>query len=343
MAFAGSDRFVVGVNLPWVGYGTDIGSSAWYPQGGFSAQPAALDLLDRTFAALSADGVSIVRTFLLCDARSGVQFDRDGAPAGLDHAVVPDIDALLETARRHRIGLIPVLLDFHLCKPPQIVNEVRLGGHAQLLIDPAARLALVDRVLRPIVERYGEEDAIVAWDIMNEPEWCLARERRQRRTSVPFDALQAFLAEAVRSVHESARQPVTVGCADTTRLELVRPLDLDFHQVHWYEPFGWPALERPVADFDLGDRPVILGEFPGRGQSAADLLDAAQRAGYAGALVWSVLAGDEYSGYPADLMNASISARTALPRPAPPIARDRRRREPGGRRRPPAATPTRRR
>jgi hypothetical protein len=49
----------VGANLPWIGDGTDIGSSAWYPQGGLSAQPAALDLLDRTFAALSGDSVSI--------------------------------------------------------------------------------------------------------------------------------------------------------------------------------------------------------------------------------------------------------------------------------------------
>jgi hypothetical protein len=63
LAVIGSSRFVVGVNLPWVGYGTDSGASAWYPAGGLSAQPAALDLLDRTFAALERDGLSIVRTF----------------------------------------------------------------------------------------------------------------------------------------------------------------------------------------------------------------------------------------------------------------------------------------
>jgi hypothetical protein len=302
MSFAGSNRFAVGANLPWIGYGTDIGSSAWYPHGGLSAQPVALDLLDRTFAALSGDGVSIVRTFVLCDARSGVRFDGDGVPTGLDEAVMPDIDALLAAARRHHIGLILVLLDFHLCKSPQIVNGVQLGGHATLLTDPAARLALIDLVLRPIVERYGADETIVAWDVMNEPEWCLARKRGHRRMDVAFDALQAFLDQTVRCVHESARQPVTVGCADTARLDLVKPLGLDFYQVHWYEHFGWRALERPVSELDLGDRPVILGEFPGRSQSVADVLDAAKRAGYAGALVWSVLAADDHSGYPADLV-----------------------------------------
>lgn len=301
MAYPGSDRFVVGANLPWIGYGTDVGASAWFPTGGLSAQPAALDLLDRTFAALAGDGVPVVRTFLLCDARSGVQFDDDGVPTGLDQAVFPDIDALLAAARRHQIQLMPVLLDFHLCRSPRIVDDVQLGGRSRLLADPDARLALVDRVLRPIIERYSHDEAIVAWDVMNEPEWCLAGGRRR---GVAFDALQDFLGQAIRCVRASARQPVTIGCAGTTRLDLVRPLGLDFYQVHWYEKFGWAALERPVADLGLGDRPVILGEFPGRAPFVLDVLDAAKRAGYAGALVWSVLAEDDQSAYPADLASS---------------------------------------
>jgi hypothetical protein len=296
-------RFVVGANLPWVGYGTDVGSSAWYPAGGLSAQPAALDLLDQTFAALASDGVSMVRTFLLCDARSGVQFDGHGVPTGLDDSVFPDMDTLLAAARRHHVGLMPVLLDFYLCGPPRIVDGVQLGGRSRLLTDADARLAFVDFVLRPIVERYGGDETIVAWDVMNEPEWCLGIGPLPRGSGVPFDVLQDFLGQAVQCVRDYGRQPVTVGCAGTRRLELVRPLDLDFYQVHWYEKFGWAALERPVADLGLGDRAVMLGEFPGRSRFVVDVLEAAKRAGYAGALVWSVLANDDQSAYPADLAN----------------------------------------
>ena len=296
------DGFVVGANLPWVGYGVDVGTSAWYPTGGLSAQPAARDLRDRTFAALARDGVWVVRTFLLCDLRSGVRFNDDGVPIGLDDAVFPDIDTLLDAARRHHIGVMPVLLDFHLCKPPRVVNGVQLGGRAQLITDTEARSALVNLVLRPIVERYGRDAAIVAWDVMNEPEWCLKDGASARRRGVAFEALQDFLGQATRCVHECARQPVTIGCAGTKGLDLVRPLGLDFYQVHWYEKFGWAALERPVADLELGDRAVILGEFPGRCTSVRDALDAAKRAGYAGALVWSVLASDRHSGYPTELV-----------------------------------------
>ena len=56
------------------------------------------------------------------------------------------------------------------------------------------------------------------------------------------------------------------------------------------------ALEQPVADLGL-DAPVILGEFSGRSDRLADVLHSARRAGYAGALVWSVLSDDDQSGY----------------------------------------------
>jgi cellulase (glycosyl hydrolase family 5) len=279
------DRFIVGANLPWVGYGTDIGASAWYPDGGLSAQPAALDRLERTFARLERDGISIVRTFLLCDARSGVRFDDAGMPLGLDDAVFPDLDTLVAAARRHGIHLMPALLDFHLCKAATIVNDVQLGGRSHVIENPEARTAFIDLVLRPIAERYRDDDAVMAWDVMNEPEWCLA-------SGIGFVALQDFLREAFGCMRASANQPVTVGCAGIDGLDLVRPIGLDFYQVHWYEKFGWPALARPVRALDLNDRSVVLGEFPGRSPFVADILETAKRAGYAGALAWSVLTDD---------------------------------------------------
>jgi len=292
------DRFTLGVNLPWIGYGTDVGASLWFPDGGLSRQPAALDRLDRALEALARDGISVARVFLLCDARSGVRFDRDGVPVGIDAAVLPDIDAMLASARRHRVGLMPVLLDFYLCGARKIVNGVQLGGHSRLLTDHDARTALIERVLRPIVERYADDEAVIAWDVINEPEWCLGGGPLSRRTTVPFDALQRFLGDAVTCVQRSARQPVTIGCAGTWALDLVTPLGLDFYQVHWYDRFGWEALARPVGELGLHDRPVILGEFSGRSTRIAEVLDAAKHAGYQGALAWSVLAEDEHSAYP---------------------------------------------
>ena len=295
------DRFVIGVNLPWITYGADVGASRWFPDGGLSQQPAALDRLDRVLSTIAADGIRIVRTFLLCDARSGVLFDRAGVPTRLDDAVLLDIDALLATARRHGIGVMPVLLDFHFCGEPAIVEGVQLGGHSAVVATPDAREAFVHRILASTVERYRNDATIVAWDVMNEPEWCLPGGLFDR-TAVPFDALQRFLGDCVAYIQRTASQPVTIGCAGTWRLDLVRPLGLDFYQVHWYERFGWSALTRPVAELGLDDRPVILGEFAGRSARIGDVLDEARRAGYEGALVWSALADDAHSAYPAQLV-----------------------------------------
>jgi hypothetical protein len=298
-------RFIVGVNLPWIGYGTDVGASAWFPAGGLAHQPAALDLLEHTLAALARDGISVVRVFLLCDARSGVRFDTDGAPSGIDERLLPDVDLLLATARRHGMGVLAVLLDFHLCGVAQVVNGVQLGGRSRLIADAAARAAFIDRVVRPLVERYADHETVIGWDVMNEPEWCL-RGGLFRRTAVSFDALQRFLGAAVGCIQRFARQPVTIGCAGTWRLDLVTPLGLDFYQIHWYDRFGWAALARPVSELGLGDRPVILGEFAGRGTRIVEVLQTARQAGYEGALVWSALAGDEQSAYPAVIASYGV-------------------------------------
>jgi hypothetical protein len=289
-------RFLVGANLPWIDYGTDFGTSAWHTSGGLSGRAASLERLDDTLRILAADGLSLVRVFVLCDGRSGVRFDASGLPTALDQEVFFDFDALVAAAVRHGIRLMPVLLDFHLCNPIQIVNGVQLGGRGHLIASAEGRMAAMERVVLPIIQRYGDHEAIAAWDVFNEPEWCLRLLPALSRTFDPFESLQEFLRAAVDTVRDVAKQPVTVGSAGTWQLDLVRPLGLDFYQIHWYERFGWGALEQPVAELGR-NAPAILGEFSGRTARIADVLHAARRAGYAGALVWSVLADDDQSGY----------------------------------------------
>jgi len=288
--------FVVGANLPWIDYGTDFGTSAWHTSGGISGRDASLIRLEETLKTLGDDGMSLVRVFVMCDGRSGIRFDGDGLPIALDDEVFRDFDALVSTASRCGVRLIPVLLDFHLCKPPQTVEGVQLGGRGHLIATADGRAATIVHVVDPIVRRYGAHEAIAAWDVFNEPEWCLRLLPALSRTFDPFEALQEFLRAAVSAVRSASRQPVTVGSAGTWQLDLVRPLGLDVYQIHWYERFGWRALEQPVAELGL-DAPAILGEFSGRSDRVADVLHAASRAGYAGALVWSVLADDDQSGY----------------------------------------------
>jgi hypothetical protein len=279
--------FLTGANLPWVHYGIDFGANAWRPDGGV-AQAEERAQLEATFADLAASGVQYVRWFLFCDGRAGIAFSAGGRPLGLDDFVFRDVDAALDIARRHGIRIMFVLLDFLWCDPASAARGVQMGGRADMLTGAASRDALLDRVLRPLLERYAEEPAILAWDVINEPEWI---------TTVAPTELHAWLGDTVALIHSATSHPATIGSAGVRWRDRYTNLNLDFYQVHWYDSLKrQPTLDTPVDELGF-DRPVLLGEFPTRGskRTPGEIVDAARAAGYSGAFYWSVLAKDECS------------------------------------------------
>ena len=284
--------FLTGANLPWVHYGIDFGANAWRPDGGV-AQAEERAQLEAAFAHLAASGVHYVRWFLFCDGRAGITFSpstplRAGRPLGLDDVVFRDVDASLEIAARHGIRIMFVLLDFLWCGPASVMNGVQMGGRADVLADAASRDALFDLVLRPLLERYADEPTILAWDVINEPEWI---------KTVDAAALDGWLGETVDLIHSATSHPATIGSAGVRWRDRYVDLNLDFYQVHWYDSLKQqPPLDTSVGELGF-DRPVLLGEFPTRGSKRTheEIVAAARAAGYSGAFYWSVLAKDECS------------------------------------------------
>jgi hypothetical protein len=270
-----------------VHYGIDFGANGWRPQGGV-ADPEERAHLESVFERLAASGVEYVRWFLLCDGRAGVQFSEGGRPLGLDAFFFRDVDAALEAAGRHRIRVMFVLMDFLWCDAVRILRRVQMGGRAHIIEDREYRGALLDNVLRPVLERYGAEPNVFAWDIINEPEWI---------TSLSPATMREFLDQTISLTHAVARQPVTVGSAGMRWRDFYKGLGLDFYQVHWYDSLTHqPSLDTPVTRLGF-DRPVLLGEFPTRGsrRSSSDIIAAARSAGYSGAFYWSELSKDDSS------------------------------------------------
>ncbi len=282
-----SPPFLIGANIPWLRYGGDFGANAWRPEGGI-AHPGERAQLDAAFARLASSGVHWVRWFLLCDGRAGIRFSQEGQPQGLDDFLLRDVDAALAIAERHGVRIMFVLLDFLWCDAASALRGVQMGGRAPLLETAARRQALLDVVFRPVLERYGHEPAIFAWDIINEPEWI---------KTLTLDSLDAFLNETISLIRSSTSHPVTVGSAGLRWRDRYAGLGLDFYQVHWYDSLKHqPSLETPVSQLGF-DRPVLLGEFPTKGsrRTPGDIVATARAAGYAGAFYWSVLSEDECS------------------------------------------------
>jgi hypothetical protein len=288
-------EFTVGVNLPWLDYGQDFGANAWQPGGGL-ARPERRERLRRVLADLAESGSSLVRFWLFGDGRSGLVQDASGLH--LDDCFFADLDAAAALLRESGLRALFVLLDFLWFAPVRTVNGVSLGGRRALVRDPASRADLLARVLAPLAARYSQEPAVAGWDLINEPEWAtLGLGTLDPRCSISRREMRALLAEIARVFRREASQPLTVGLARARWLSLVDGLDLDFHQVHWYEANDSLAdLGRPVRLLGL-DRPVLLGEFPSRGASLGPegIMQVALSAGYSGALAWSALATDHAS------------------------------------------------
>jgi hypothetical protein len=279
--------FLTGTNLPWIHYGIDFGANAWRPSGGI-AQPDGSASVEAAISRLAGTGIRWVRWFLFCDGRAGIRFGADGRPHGLDESVFRDLDAALAIAQRHGVSIMWVLFDFLWCDALRVLRGVQMGGRARVLSDRTHRDALLECVLAPVLERYGNESTIFAWDVINEPEWI---------TTVDPETVGSFVGSSVALVHSATRHPVTVGSAGVRWRHRYTNMGLDFYQVHWYDGLKHqPPLDTPVADLGF-DRPVLLGEFPTRGsrRTPQDIVDAARAAGYCGALSWSALANDECS------------------------------------------------
>jgi hypothetical protein len=249
----------------------------------------------------ATDGAfTVARVFLFGDGRATPEFAADGTVAGLDAKVTRDLDALLAGAERAGVRLVLVLWDFSMCSQPRHMSGVQLGGRSEVVRRPESFLA----TLAQLLDRYGAHPAVLAWEVMNEPEWVV-HENPDRRPAIEVDAvslreMRRFVGQCAALVRQRTIHQVTLGSARFTWLPWWQGLGLDFYQAHWYdhfardEPFPW----RPVEQLGL-DRPCVVGEVPLQNTrfTPADYLRAARDGGYSGVLYWSCRARDAYSGF----------------------------------------------
>ena len=293
--------FLEGANLPWLCYGGDFGANAWSPDGGVG-KPENREDLRCIFLELNKQGIHTIRWFLLCDGRAGISFTKTGTPIGPDQHLFIDIDAALEMAAACNLRVIFVLLDFLWFGKAALFNGVQVRGRGGVISGAYKQHALRRRVLKPLLKRYGRSPIILAWDIINEPEWATKGCGGVSGTAIAYLAMRHFIKKTARLVHRYTKQLATVGLGNASGLPLVRNTGLDFYQVHWYDRWDAKApLDRPVAAWNL-DRPMLLGEFPTKNsaRNPEAIVEASKKSGYCGALAWSVLGTDRSSGIDLD-------------------------------------------
>ena len=300
---AGSFQYLLGINYPWLNYGHDFGVASW-PTGSWShdgvSQFNSKQQVDEHFAYLRSQGVHVVRWFVLTDGRASPEFNSEGAVTGFDSYFFNDLDTALSLACKHDLRLILVLLDYLWLDDGQIVNGVQLGGHSDIIIDATKRQSFLDNALRPLLERYGNDRRILAWEIINEPEWTMSGIPGAGTVgpTVPIAEMQSFVSDITDYIHQRTVQDVTIGSANGQWLLYWQGLGLDFYQFHHFDHGeNYPPFI-PISNLNL-DRPAVLGEFPTNTTqiTTTRYLSAAWDNGYSGALAWSLNGDDQFSKF----------------------------------------------
>jgi hypothetical protein len=287
VSWQGGNWYLNGANMPWFNWGCDFGCGA---KGGVT-DPAVNQQLDKGFAQLSGSGVKVVRWWVFEGDAWQITRDGSGLPSGINPQVYADMDAALELAKKHDLYFSFTL--FH--------GQSNVPQH--WLTDAAARKKLVE-VLTPLFARYKGNPRLLAWDVMNEPEWDVWQGK------IAKEPLQALVKEVATAVHTHSTANVTVGAAMLDGLPMWVGLGLDFYQAHWYDYMNggqWCARCTDYATVQQRyglDKPLIIGEFwAGTDTDAAQRLADFRAKGFAGAFAWSY-----FSDKTHDKLNIDLAA-----------------------------------
>ena len=337
--------YLHGCNYPWstdgttVFYGLDFGANIWGSHLGVSTRR---DAVRADFAEMAALGFTAARWFLFCDGRAGIVYDDRGLPNGADPHLFADLDAALEIARDYGIGIVFVLFDHRwmftgvretVADPVTgTVLAARLPeGRARVLLSQSGRDHLFDRIVEPLVRRYGNAGergdlvaSILGFELMNEPDFVIEEWERDLSRHVPrplrFEVVAELVSRLSDSVHEHSAAFSTLGCARLHNLWAWddESLGLDVLQVHSYPDLRHPERETDLFGIPASElgvrRRVILGEFPGNGpaqhpdgaspppHTLGDYLEFAVRGGYLGAWPWSFSGTDAYGKLPVEAL-----------------------------------------
>jgi hypothetical protein len=196
-------------------------------------------------------------------------------------------------------------------RPTTTEYGVYSRGIQPMVVNDTLRGELMDNLLGPIADAVAQsphKDRLIAWDIVNEPEWAMTGPSLYGDPAFPAQGgldlvthaqMQTFVQQAAQVLRRSGAL-VSVGGAAIKWAKAWSHSGLDFYQFHFYDWVyeSYPLSTATLVNHGVTDKPVVMGEFPSDGLSAipsaglpartaAQFSQDLLQAGYAGSLSWA--------------------------------------------------------
>lgn len=290
-------KFFVGINYPWGNYGWDVGKNPWgSPENsGWSSRE---EKLREDFTYLKLVGFDLVRIYLLCDLRTGLEYTNNNL-TGFDKYVRPDTETLIRVAGEVGVMLDLVWFDFGIADGiSQITKrngkEIKIGEHPELIFSSKDKFNFLKNLMIPLfrdVEKwnnmYGRP--IYAIELMNEPENMVALIMPEY-----YQSLKTWFQDLTNIIHNETSLKVTLGSASIVDMQRFwNDVQIDIWQFHFYkymlaEHEQWPqTLKREGIKFP---GIIFAGEFDPYDIEAN--INMIKDQGYDGIAFWSFNAND---------------------------------------------------
>ena len=324
LMYNGKKIFFSGTNLAWSDYNSDVGDA-----------PLNENAWRKAVEGTRAAGGNAIRWWLFNNMSQSPEIDQTThLVSGLKENTIANMKKALDIAEEYGVMVSMCLFSHNLMEPNQwglYSEKVDITANENLFKDEGTK-AFIENVLNPVVKGIGNHNALMTWEVFNEPEGMTSVGWTTKKLDKAV--LQKFTNKIAAAIHTiDSKLLVSTGSVNIqyqswwNDSELIAAGGeangtLDFFQTHYYpyyqndavSPFVNTAAQMATT-YKYDNKPMIIGEFPASGWkgdtytasmaaktqiSTEECYRKAFDGGYAGALAWQYI-GDKtesnFGGY----------------------------------------------
>ena len=284
----GNQIWINGANTPWQNW-NDFGGS--YNSGFWSSH----------FQTLRDNGINATRVWITCNGEVGINISSAGFVSGATTAFWSHVDDLMRIAQEKQIYLMVALISFDHTKD----YHPNYQSWRNMYNSAANQQSFINNFVNPFVDRYKNNPYFFAVDVANEIDWVFEQH------GVPTNTVLDLIARTANAVHGRSSVLVCQGMGTGPKYNssvfngnLLTDASLgarqagakvDFYKLHyysWQHPYFNSPFDRSPTDWNINDKPCIVGEAPAKGPgtpsyTTTQAYERAYTLGWRGVMAWT--------------------------------------------------------